>query len=303
MSTLWDNEAKRLRELAQAAAHSAITGRFKWLWPYDRDDLVGELVVYALDTEAQKARGVYVTPDLENGLLVSRLNMIGDDWFRDHMRGSRAEGAKPKDLFGHRLTWEETDELGVIRKVGKALPNEGREFIERVLGNPDADPGHRRLMDRALGRMCQGEGRQNRSDLIYRKFVQKEKLKPTDSKQLTRLVEELTENLNACLIDVVGVQFEESDLENLGTGEFKIGKSPVIFETDGLGFDGDGGPEPQPLLDGEQWMTKTKGHTITREEYRRTSPKRAASYDSYVAQRRVGRVALPPKTTPQHQYY
>lgn len=289
MATAWDTDAERLMHLAGIAARSVLNRRKVDIFPFEADDLAGELMVYSLDPEAQRARGVSVTPELEDALVISRLTVIGGDWVTELLKTGRVGDGT--DAWGHRLTEDEADELGAVRKFGEPLPNEGREFIARTLGNPEADPGHRRLLDRALERMCQGAGRANRAELLHKKYVQRGKLTKTEQRQVGRLIEELTENLNAVLREVPGWDFE-----GVGTQKF-IKPRPEHDE-----WANDPGPEIQPLRPGQRW-SDTGERTVTLEEFKRSSPKRALTFQSYVDQKNSGRIVAPPESTPMHQIY
>jgi hypothetical protein len=296
--TAWDEEPKRLMALAQQAANSSLRGRRRALEPYTPEDLAGELVVFGLDEAAQKARGLYITPDVPEGHILYRLGLVASEWLTEQTKVARAGNEDGIEVFGQRLTQEQTAELGIEVKIGKSLPNEGRVLIENVLGNPEADPGHQRLLSRALERMCSGDGRESRADLLFKKFVRKEKLNQPERVRLVGLIGELTENLNAALLDKPGYEFE-------GVGVKKFHGSEPTQTNMGFWDEGEKAlapKEPQPLLPGQRFPD-SRHQTITLEEYRRSHPKRAASYADYVAQGRVGRVVAPPKSTTDHQYY
>lgn len=194
MNALWHSEVDRLMHLAEVSARSALRGIWDQVKPFTDEDLTQDLIAYALDEIAQKARGQTATPGMSDALVVTNLSRVGREIATTWIQGARAVAIQEIGLGG-RLTAEEADELGHEVKIGVPLPNEGRDFVERVLGNPDADPGQRRLLERGVARMTRAD-RAGRADVIYKKYVAKAKLDGNERKRLQRAVEELTDCIN-----------------------------------------------------------------------------------------------------------
>jgi hypothetical protein len=286
-----EHSSARLGSLADQVARKQFRYRGPAAQPFEWTDLAQELLAYALDEDAQRAKGSKILPQTDAAEVIKIFGYVSRDWFAgltaersavtsqgvgipvaedqdSYERVVRDAHQWEVDRLDESATEHEADLARAEAELGKRLraangpvkpPGPGMRWIAQAFAS-ERDPcfrAQRRLLGRALLGLWL-DGRADDARLLVRKFRDGRKLNVTERKRLGNAIERVIRRINLDLSqEPYGRRTSAAlDAGHLGDGP---GSRRVLSNADARGIaqsQYDPGPGDPHGSDLSAWLTR-----------------------------------------------